>query len=231
MQEYLTQVTALKHLTLDVVELHVQLVLPTDLTYQAGQFMEFKIGEEHRCYSFAAPPIPDNPNLVFCIKLEPQGLGSDYIRSLEVGTEVVMRGPKGFFVVENFDQPIFLAAGGVGIAPFAAIIPDLLVRGFKQPVHLLFGVRSEEDVFYFDRFNKLAKQYDNFRFVPLLSRPQSHWPGETGRITTYLEVGYTNYKDFKFLICGSDPVVKEVRAVLLKLGQDPKKIHTEAFIS
>jgi ferredoxin-NADP reductase len=230
-QEYLTQVTAIKHLTLDVIELQVQLVLPHEISYQAGQFMEFKIGTHYRCYSLVTPPVSDNPNLTFCIKLETQGVGSDYARQLKVGDEVVMRGPKGFFVVEDFGRPIFLVAGGVGIAPFAAIIPDLLARGFKPLVHLLFGVRSEENVFYFDRFNHLAKQYENFHFVPILSRPQSHWPGQTGRILTYLEIGYANHKEYQFYISGSDSLVKEVRGLLSKLGHEPKKIQTEAFIS
>lgn len=229
MQEYLTQVTAVKHLTLDVIELQVQLVLPSELSFQAGQFMEFKIGDQYRCYSFANPPIPDNPRLTFCIKLEPQGLGSDYIRQLKVGSEVTMRGPNGFFIVDDFNQPVFLVASGVGVAPFVSIISDLLVRGFKPKVHLLFGVRSEENVFYYERFNKLAKQYDNFRFVPVLSRPQSHWPGETGYVTTYLEVGYVNYKDYLFYLCGSKAMVSDARAVLLKVGQEAKKIKTEIF--
>ncbi len=229
MREYLTQVTQLKHLTLDIVELDVQLVEPTELAYRAGQYMLFKIGGTTRSYSLAIPPLLDSPRLTFCIKLEPQGLGSDFVRQLKVGDEVQMTGPEGAFIVEDFNRAAFFVATGVGIAPFTAMIPDMLSRGYREKVQLLFGVRSEENVFYYDRFNRLAKQYDNFKFVPVLSRPQSHWPGETGFVTTYLEVGYPHFKDNIFYLCGSNTMVDDARKVLLKVGHDPKQIRQEIF--
>ncbi len=229
MQEYLTQVTQIKHLTLDIIELSVQLVVPTELSYQAGQFVEFKIGNDHRAYSFAAPPVVGSKVFTFCIKLEPDGVGSNYIRTLEVGSEVVLQAPFGTFVIQDLQQPAFFVTTGVGVAPFAAMIPDMLSRGAKVPVYLLFGVRSEENVFYFERFSRLARQFDNFQFVPMLSRPQSHWPGQTGQVTTYLQVGYPDFKDFMFYLCGSTAMVADTRQLLLKAGHDVKKIQQEIF--
>lgn len=229
MQEFLTQVTRLKHLTLDVMEIDVELMAPEELSYQAGQYMEFKVGGVWRAYSFATPPVSDNPNLMFCAKLEPKGVASDFIRQLEVGSELVMRGPSGNFVVADFHQPTFFVATGVGVVPFGAMIPDMLMRGSRQPIRLLFGVRNEEEVFYYDRFNRLSKQYDNFKFVPILSRPRSHWPGETGYVTTYLEISYPYFKDYIFYLCGDKAVVTEAQQILLKAGQDPQKIKLEFF--
>lgn len=229
MQEYLTQVTQIKYLTLDVVELGVRLLAPAEMEYQAGQFMEFKIGGSFRSYSLASPPMANSQLLTFCVKLEPHGVGSDFVRGLKLGSEIAMRGPAGLFVAQDFSQPVFFVATGVGIAPYAAIIPDMLVRGYRQDMRLLFGVRSEENVFYYDRFNRLAKQYENFKFIPILSRPQSHWPGETGYVTTYIEVDYLYFKDYIFYVCGSKTMVIEARQILLKRGHDPKKIKLEVF--
>jgi ferredoxin-NADP reductase len=229
MQEYLTQVTEIRHLTMDIVELDVQLVEPTELTYQAGQFMQFRIGTALRSYSLATPPVPDNPKLTFCIKMEPRGVGSDFVRQLKVGAEIEMRGPAGIFVVQDFHQAIFFVATGVGIAPFASMIPDMLSRGYDEKTHLLFGVRNEENVFYYDHFNRLAQQYENLTFTPIMSRPQSHWPGETGYVTTYLEEAYPRFKDNIFYLCGSKAMVTDARQILLHAGHDAKRIKLEIF--
>jgi ferredoxin-NADP reductase len=230
MQEYLSQVTQIKYLTLHVLELSVRLTAPTDLAFSAGQYMQFKIAENVvRSYSIASPPRGDNPTLTFCIKLEPKGVGSDYVRTLKVGSDLLMRGPAGNFTIQDFNQPVFLVATGVGIAPYASIIPDMLSRGYRENSRLLFGVRSEENVFYYDKFNRLAQQYENFKFVPVMSRPQSHWPGETGYVTTYIEVSYQLFKDYIFYVCGTKQMVLDSRQALLKQGHDPNKIKLEIF--
>jgi CDP-4-dehydro-6-deoxyglucose reductase len=117
----------------------------------------------------------------------------------------------------------------VGIAPFVSVITDILARGYLGQVMLLFGLRNEENVFYYDKFNVLAKMHPNFKFLPMLSKPQSHWPGETGRVTTYLEVHYPDYKERKFYICGSKEMVTDTRAVLVKAGHDARDVQLEIF--
>lgn len=229
MQEFLTQVEHVRYLTLDVVELVVRLVAPEALTYQAGQAMELKVDHSYLPYSFATPPVPDNPALTFCIRTGPTGITADYARTLKPGTEVVMRGPVPGFEEPDYNQPAFFVAGSIGVAPFAAMVPDMLSRGYTQPLRLLFGVSSEEEVFYFDRFNRLAKQFENFQFVPLLSRPRSHWPGETGRISTYLQISYPYLKDFMFYVSGGRNFVNDVRQVLQQAGHDPSRIKVAIF--
>ncbi len=230
MQEFLTQVTQLKYLTLDVVELTVRLLAPEEILYQAGQFMQFKIGDQFRSYSIVTPPTGiNNESLSFCVKILPSGVGSDFVKALQIGSDVVMRGPLGSFTVQNFEHPIFFIATGVGIAPFSSMVTDMLVRGYVQPVRLLFGLRSEEDVFYYDKFTHLTSDYENFKFIPTLSRPQSHWPGEIGRVTTYISVSYPVLKDYTFYVCGGKEMVMDMRALLLKAGQDPKRIKLEIF--
>jgi ferredoxin-NADP reductase len=227
MQEFLTEVVQKKYLTLDIVELVVRLVAPEEIKFQAGQYMQFKVNTAWQRYFIANPPGQDVHDLTFCVKLEPVSIGSDYVRSLELGTEVVMRGPDGTFTIENYNEPVFFVANGVGIAPYASMVPDMLVRGYSEKFALLFGLRSEENVFYYDRFRRLSEQHPNFKFVPTLSRPVSHWPGEIGHVTTYLKVNYEFYKDHLFYLCGSKEVVTDAQKTLLENGHSPKRIKIE----
>jgi NAD(P)H-flavin reductase len=229
MQEYLAQVIQVNYLTMDVLELHVRVVAPEAPVFLAGQFMQFKIGDQVRSYSMANPPTESNQDLVFVVKLYEKGVGSDFVRQLKRGDEFSMRGPAGNLTVTDFSQQIFFIANGVGVAPYASIIPDLLSRGFKNDIRLLFGLRNEESAFYYHKFTGLTTLHPNFKFTPILSRPQSHWPGETGRVTTYLDVSYTSFKNYQFYLCGSMDMVKDARQILLKHGHAVRNIKLEIF--
>ncbi len=230
MEQFLTEVTALRYLTAEVVELEVRLVAPTTITFQAGQYMFFDVGQgQLRCYSMASPPVPDSPVLRFVIELVPQGLGSEFIKSLKVGQSISMQGPTGGFAVPSLDRDLFFVATGIGVAPFCSMVPDILSRDYAGKLRLLFGLHNEDNVFYYHKFKELLPLHPNFSFIPVLSHPQSHWPGEIGRVTTYLSVSYPSYKDSVFYICGSPEMVKDTRQVLLSAGHPARDIKTEIF--
>jgi NAD(P)H-flavin reductase len=228
MADFRTQIKEIKYLTLNTIELTVGLAFPTDVRFLAGQIMELKFGSVFRAYSIINVP-DQNQSLKFCIGLLEKGVASDFFRIVKVGHEIDMRGPSGNFIVNDFSKNYFFIATGVGVAPFVSIVPDMMLRGFEEKVHLLFGVREEEDVFYFDRFTHLQNMYANFKFTPVLSRPKSHWPGETGRVTTYLDVAYEYYKSYVFYISGGIEMVKDVRALLEKKDHDLDKVKLEIF--
>lgn len=229
MQTYQTKIKEVKLLTMHTCELVVELVDPPEINFMAGQYMQFKIGEILR--SFSIIDIPDrNRTLKFCIGLYEHGVASDFLRKAKVGSDLEMQGPMGNFTVEDFGKNYFFVATGVGVAPFVSIIPDMLGRGYDKKLHLLFGVRHEEDVFFFDRFSHLHNLYPNFTFTPIVSRPKYHWPGEHGRVTTYIDIAYEYYRDYIFYISGAEAMVKDMRELLLKKGHSLDNIKLEIFI-
>ncbi len=231
MSEYSGRITAKKFLTQNVVELDVEIVSDKPVQFAAGQFMQFKFGKVLRSYSIVSVPGPgvDARHLKFCAELLNHGVASEFFRAAEPGAVVDMVGPSGNFTIRDLSQNYFMVATGVGVAPFASMIPDALARGYEHDLHLLFGVRSEEDVFYFDRFSHLANLYKNFKFIPILSRPKSHWPGEMGRVTTYLDVAYEYYTDHTFFLCGGIEAVKDLRSLLARKGHPQDKVKLEIF--
>ena len=229
MQEFETKISSIKNLTAHDIELVVELQSPASVVFQAGQFMQFKIGEVYRSYSISCMPNIVNNSLQFCIGLFETGVGSNFFRQAKVGDIIDMRGPFGVFVFKDFNRNVTFVATGVGVAPFSSIIPDMLTKGYSGNVKLLFGVRHEEDIFYFDKFSHLSSLYPNFKFLPMLSRPKSHWPGETGRVTNYLDAHFQNLKDNLFYVCGGMEMIKDTRAILLKNNHPTKEIKLEIF--
>ena len=229
MQQYKAKMIEKKHLTMNVLEVTAELMVPDTILFLAGQFMQLQIGGELKAYSIL--DIPDhNKSLKFCVSLIAAGKASEFFKTAKVGDEIDMRGPVGNFTAEDFSKNYFFVATGVGVAPFASMIPDMLGRGYNGKCRLLFGLRHEEDVFYFDRFTHLQSLYPNFTFTPTLSQPKSHWPGEVGRVTTYIDVAYEYYKDYLFYVCGWQEMVRDTKDLLLKRGHDPLKIKVEIFV-
>lgn len=215
-QEYLAEVVTVKFLTLDVVELIVTLIAPDDMLYLAGQYMELKVSGIYHPIPIAQPPTENNKIITLCTRLTAHDQVYQFVKTLEPDAQIRLRGPAGDFTITSTDANIFCIAENQGVVPFASIIPDLLVRGFRGSIKLLFEVRTEDNVFYFGRFKYLATRYENFKFTPIVARPYSHWPGEVGTIATYLQVSAQQFSDYHFYVAGNKTMVDTVVQILKK---------------
>ncbi len=203
---------------------------PENFSFRAGQFVQFKIpsaeGEVLRSYSIASAPAKSE--ITFCVKLVKNGVASHFFTLLKEGERVMFSQPQGRFVVEENGsmQTVFIATGS-GLAPIKAILEDELEKPRSQELFLLFGVRSEGDLFWQQQFKNWATTYPFFHYMPTLSQPEDDWSGLKGRVTAHLEPVLFN--DAAYYVCGSLVMVKEVRALLLSKGIVAKNIHFEIF--
>ncbi|MCC7356188.1 MAG: FAD-dependent oxidoreductase [Candidatus Doudnabacteria bacterium] len=229
MQTFSPEITKIEKLTSNILELSMVIEGGEFLTFIPGQFVQFIIGDKvFRSYSIISLP-EELPLLKFCIKLEDGGVGSEYVRLLKVGDSVPMRGPTGKFVVGEAQESAVFVANGVGVAPFYSMIPNVLTKNPEAQASLIFGVRTESDIFYHKFFTSLAENHSNFNFVQALSQPQSEWHGYTGRVTKYIEENYHELSNSTFYLCGSLGMVQDVRAILMQNGHPTDKIKLEIF--
>jgi dihydroorotate dehydrogenase electron transfer subunit len=114
------------------------------------------------------------------------------------GQRVACLGPLGrpFTVVE---PPVeaWMVAGGVGLAPFAALAEALQER--RTATVLFYGARSANELFYLDLFRSLG--------VELVLTTEDGTAGEAGRITAPLErrLQSTRISDRSPMIYGCGP--------------------------
>ncbi len=230
MEQHLTaEIISKEPLAPNVLDFRVRLVEPSAVVFKAGQFMIFDVGKTGRAYSIVSAPTDRLSELHFCIQIIPGGVGSTFVQGLKVGDSFTMRGPFGIFTVDDFERDAFFVATGVGIAPFKAMITDMLARGYKRSVHLLFGLRQEADIFYHNDFVELSRQHPNFIFLPSFSQPSAAWQGLAGRVTSFLEQNYAQFGQCKFYVCGGRDMVKDTRTLLLERGYPPTDIKVEVF--
>ena len=141
--------------------------------------------------------------------------------------------PLGYFTLRHPGHRSVFIATGTGIAPFRSMLLDHLPKHHPR-ITLLFGVRYEGGLLYRDDLENLARQYENFRFLPTITRPSGTWTGRTGRVQDHLDeaLAVPTYEDQSTLdvyICGLKEMVDDVRAELRKRGFDRKQIIYEKY--
>ncbi len=179
-------------LTHDISEVRVELERP--MRYRAGQYATVRAAGTDipaRCYSFAHRPEADgNQTVSFFVRAVEGGRMSNWMTDdSHASGPVTITGPQGHFYLRDGDRPALFVAGGSGLAPVVALLEQALednARVLRQPAALLFGVRSQRDLYYVDHITDLQSGWKNrFVFEPVLSEDPgcSDWAGSRGLVT------------------------------------------------
>jgi NAD(P)H-flavin reductase/ferredoxin len=225
------RVVAQEQLTHDISSLRIQ--LDEALPYKAGQFAQLSLDSlpgVARSYSFATAVQP-NAQVSFFVRKVEGGQFSGHVHGQSlVGQSVKVEGPLGDFWLRQADAPLLLVAGGSGLAPILALLEDALAQGVQRPVHLLFGARSQTDLYGLATIEALAKAWPvAFQFTPVLSaEPEgSGWAGARGMVgeavAGQLLPGAHAY------LCGPPPMVDAISTLLRERGVPREHIHADRF--
>lgn len=214
----------IRHFTFEVPEV-------SQLTYQAGQFVSFTAerGDKQitRAYSICSPPSGNQFEL--CLNRVEDGRLSPLLFSLEPGQEIDIKGPLGAFVWREPVRDSVLVATGTGIAPMRGLLHHLLPDDREHRFTLVFGVRYESNILYRAEFECLAREYPNFTFLPVVSRPSDTWTGLTGHVQEPVLASIGDRRDIDVYICGMKAMVDDLRTRLKALGFDRRQIVYEKY--
>jgi ferredoxin-NADP reductase len=188
-------------------------------------------GEElTRAYSIASPP--DGNRFALCLNRVQDGFMSNYLCDLEVGKEISAQGPFGNFILRPPLRDTIFIATGTGIAPYRSILHWLFAdrsRHQDRQFWLLFGSRTEKDIYYHEEFLALAAEHRNLYYLPTLSRADRNWKGLRGYVQEHVAEIVNGRADMHAYICGLDKMVSANRALLKSLGWDRKSILYEKY--
>lgn len=206
------------------------------ITFQPGQYINLNIPglDRPRAYSLANPA-SDKTMVELHIRLVPGGAGSTYVHTqLAEGSPIAFSGPYGqFFVRKSQPGPTLFLAGGSGLSSPKSMILDLLEEGWSDPITLIHGVRTAQDVFFQDQFEQLMIRHPNFRYVPTLSQPGDEpWRGETGFVHEVAERLYDGkFAGLRAYLCGPPVMIEACVDTLMKGRLFEKYIFAERFLS
>jgi ferredoxin-NADP reductase len=149
----------------------------------------------------------------------------------KVGLIVKARGPYGrFYFDESKHERIVLIAGGSGITPMIAMLRYLDDLCLSVDATLIYCVRTEHDVFFKNDLAALQTRLTNFRYVLVLSQPDTEWKGWRGRLRReILEREVEKSADCTFFLCGPPTFMEVGRSLLKEMGVEPSRILQESF--
>lgn len=208
----------------------LELEIPGWPGHIAGQHVDIRLTAEdgyraERPYSLASAP--GEAPAITVQRLE-NGEVSPYLtEDVRPGDRFEVRGPIGGYFIWRTDDggPLFLAAGGSGVAPMRAILRHRRNSRSNVRARLLYSSRTIEDVIY-------RAELDREDVVHTLTQAQPPgWMGHARRVDARLlqEVAWPAEDRPLAFVCGPTSFVEMVAAGLIDLGYLPARVRTERF--
>jgi ferredoxin-NADP reductase len=206
--------------------------------HRPGQHVDVRLTAEdgyqaQRSYSIASEP--ENARLMLTVELIEEGEVSPYLTSdIRPGDKFELRGPIGGYFVwtVSIGGPLFLVAGGSGIAPLMSMLRYRAAAKSTTPALLLYSSRTFEDIIYRQELDQMAARNDGLTVVYTLTRQQPPgWTGGSRRIDRGMlaSVGPSVMSNPRIFICGPTNLVETAAQSLLELGYERNLIKTERF--
>lgn len=221
-------------LTKDIFEFRFKPSTP--IPFNAGEYMVLKVGDKRRLYSISSGE-DETEYFELLVQIIPNGVGSGFLASLPLGGSADFMGPAGQFIArKNRRDKIFLATG-TGIAPIKSQI--LALTKLDYTIVLFWGMRTRNDLYYFDFFDTLARENPMFKFYICLTREEDATVFDSpnfknGRVQNvlerFLEVEDKNFpNEYDYNVCGGREMVSEVTAYLNTKGVLREHVFFEKF--
>ena len=114
------------------------------------------------------------------------------------------------------------------------MILDLLESGSTLPITLVYGQRSQDELYYDAEFRALAVQHPNFSYVPALSDAAQgdSWQGAQGYVHDVAKAHFAgNFSGNKAYLCGPPVMIEACISALMQGRLYERDIYTEKFLS
>jgi Na+-transporting NADH:ubiquinone oxidoreductase subunit F len=165
------------------------------------------------------------------------GVCSSYIFSRKPGDKIMVSGPYGEFFLKDNDNEMMFIGGGAGMAPMRSHLYHLFhtVKETKKRVTFWYGARSWREVFYYDQFREIEKNFPNFSFHLALSDPlpEDNWTGPTGFIHQVIYDQYLSKheepEEINYYLCGPPMMISAVKKMVYDLGVPDENVLYDDF--
>ncbi len=238
MRDFDATVSRMENLTPTIKAIFLK--LDRAIHFQAGQYVQLTIPgvEGGRAFSIANSPaqVEASGEIELNVRIVAGGAGTGYLhQSLKVGDKLRISGPNGrFFVRKSAAMPMLFIAGGSGLSSPRSMMLDLLEGGCTQPITLVYGQRTRDELYYDAEFRALSAKHANFTYVPALSDEPagSTWDGPRGFVHDAARAHFSaNFAGHKAYLCGPPVMIEACIGTLMQSRLFERDIYTEKFLS
>ena len=196
---------------------------PPGFTFEPGQATELSIdadGYRDRKNPFTFTSLPDADHLEFTIKsyFDHDGV-TKKLWELRPGDRLILRDPWGTI---TYRGPGIFLAGGAGVTPFIAILRQLARNGELPGNRLIVSNRTEKDIILREEFEAM-EGLDHDWLISNQNDTQLY----RGRINEDFLTHHIPDFSTNFYVCGPDPMVKQLRETLARMGANADAVVFE----
>lgn len=201
------------------------------VSYLPGQYLNILVGDgRSRSFSMACATAQNNELRLFIREIAGGQFTQRLLPQLTPGQTLQVELPLGTFYYRERDwRPIVFIATGTGIAPIRAILESLLDNEDCPPIHVYWGMRTEEDLYQQAEFESWAPRLSDFVFTPVLSQPSANWTGRVGYVQEAVAADYVDASEPAFYLCGAPAMIEEATTKLKAQGAESDFIYADAF--
>ncbi|XP_069829636.1 cytochrome b5 reductase 4 [Dendropsophus ebraccatus] len=173
-----------------------------------------------------------NENYIYLmIKIYTNGSFTPHIDKLEIGDHVSVSSPQGRFRMAHVEgiEDIFLVAAGTGFTPMVKLLKNILSSSSSlRKVKLIFFNKTEDDILWKEKLEKLCLVDGRFEAQFILSEPSESWAGHKGQISfSLLSEALTRSKEDSSVficVCGPNGFLDQGLRFLEDLGFSKEEI-------
>ena len=197
----------------------IELTRPPSFEFKPGQTIRFLHESLERYYSLLSTP--DDSNLALCVCHLPQGNFSPLLANAEIGIQLNLTGPHGYFTFKSsIRKPVFIATG-TGIAPFVSF-----ARSGITDFTLLHQAISADELYFKSYFQKITPKY--FSCLPVTPSKTFSFPNlYCGKISECIKKNLRP-GSYDFYLCGEREMIREVTQLVDEIYPE-SRVYTEVF--
>lgn len=203
--------------------------LPTStsvLGLPIGQHVAIRGSVDDTVVTRSYTPVSNNRDLgrlELLIRIYPDGHLGQYLKALQPGDKVDIRGPKGAMRYrKGMSKELGMVGGGTGITPLFQLIRAICEdKTDTTKVSLVYANRSEADIMLRNRLDSFAEASNGqFSVYYMVDKPPAGWKYGTGHIDKeVLQQKMPAVSDEnKVLVCGPPGLVNATKNNLTQLG-------------
>lgn len=143
----------------------------------------------------------------------------EHLISLKKGDRITMRGPFGWFKIQDETTPIVLIAGGIGITPIRALLKEILHQT-KRDIILLYS--SKAYYLFKDDIEKFQEKNNKIQFKKLKNKSE---------MSTEIHIQSKKYGNHAYYyIAGSSNFIRSIKVSLKEKEIKSSRIINDSFL-
>jgi len=218
----------------DISLLQLRLPAGQRAKFRAGQYLQVTLPDgSRRSYSMANPP-HESDTLHLHVRHVPGGQFTQLVPQLKAGDVLQVELPYGNFELrEESTTPMLCVVGGTGFAPVKSLLDDMVKKGVKRPVTLVWGARDRGGIYLPAAVERWQKLLPGFVFVPALADADdaNALSGFHGRVDDAVRHLFPALGDHEVYCCGSPAMVSAVRKVCVEeRGLGAQHFFSDVFV-